>query len=657
MKQLFTPAVALMNRLSYPRKFVLISLLLAAPLALVIALLVRELDTRVGFAQQELAGIAYLRPLRNLFEHALLEQKLANEYAIGEIDMKGALLSNQARLDQDLQALEAADRQFGAALGAAGQLTEIQSLWDDIKARGLNMRAQQSDQRHEQLIAKLRALISQVGDSSNLILDPQLDSYYIMDAILLKLPEGQSLLTQVWMAGDRIIDRQTDYPDDRAHAIIRGGLLASNIDAIRHGLTVAFRVNPAARAALEAPLEAYDQATSGFLNQTEREIIHASAINLQPDVYAASAAHMLAANSVLWDRSADMLAGLLHARIDRFNSQKYLALGVSALVLVVVIYLWIGFYLAVMRTVATLDVAAQRMIGGDMRQMVQLDNRDELGKVARSFNDIATALVAASAERQAVVDNAVDGILTIDESGIVQSFNPAAARIFGRPAGDVLGQPVARLIPAPHDCEYRVVGVGREVVGRRGDGASFPLDLAIGEMHTGDRRAFIAIAHDLTERKRVEADRTRLQEEVIRVQAATLAELSTPLIPISDTVLVMPLIGAIDTQRAQQVLDTLLNGIERSQARIAILDITGVPMVDTQVAATLITAAQGVRLLGAQTVLTGIRPEVAQTLVGLGIDLSSVVTRSTLQSGIAYATSAHQAAGNAIDRGVKEAQR
>jgi rsbT co-antagonist protein RsbR len=102
--------------------------------------------------------------------------------------------------------------------------------------------------------------------------------------------------------------------------------------------------------------------------------------------------------------------------------------------------------------------------------------------------------------------------------------------------------------------------------------------------------------------------------------------------------MVMPLVGAVDSQRAQQVLSALLEGIAGSRARVAILDITGVAVVDTQVANALIRAAQAVKLLGAQVVLTGIRPEVAQTLVGLGADLSGIITRSSLQSGIAYAT-------------------
>lgn len=129
----------------------------------------------------------------------------------------------------------------------------------------------------------------------------------------------------------------------------------------------------------------------------------------------------------------------------------------------------------------------------------------------------------------------------------------------------------------------------------------------------------------------------RARDEIIQAQKLALRELSTPLIPISDTVMIMPLIGSIDSTRAQQVIETLLDGVSGSSTRTIILDITGVLVVDTQVADALIQAAQAVKLIGAQVVLTGIRPEVAQTLVGLGVDLGQIVTRSTLESGIDYA--------------------
>jgi PAS domain S-box-containing protein len=145
------------------------------------------------------------------------------------------------------------------------------------------------------------------------------------------------------------------------------------------------------------------------------------------------------------------------------------------------------------------------------------------------------------------------------------------------------------------------------------------------------------VTMDVTARKRAEEEQARLQEEVIQVQARMLAELSTPLIPINEEVLVMPLIGSLDQARSDNVIQTLLAGITRSRARVAILDITGVPGLDTRSADAILRAARAVRLLGARVVLTGIRPEVAQTLVTLGADLGGIVTRGTLEDGIAFA--------------------
>ena len=144
-----------------------------------------------------------------------------------------------------------------------------------------------------------------------------------------------------------------------------------------------------------------------------------------------------------------------------------------------------------------------------------------------------------------------------------------------------------------------------------------------------EKRALAEVAHS--------AARTHAQEEIIEAQKAIVRELSTPLIPITDRVMVMPLIGTIDSTRAQQIMETLLASLAAHDTQVVILDITGVSIIDTMVANALIEAARAARLLGGQVMLTGIRPEVAQTLVGLGVDLRGIRTHSTLDRGIAAA--------------------
>jgi anti-anti-sigma regulatory factor/HAMP domain-containing protein len=141
------------------------------------------------------------------------------------------------------------------------------------------------------------------------------------------------------------------------------------------------------------------------------------------------------------------------------------------------------------------------------------------------------------------------------------------------------------------------------------------------------------LQHEITERKRSEEAQARLLEEVTVAQA-TILEMATPLIPIDAETVVMPLVGVMDTQRAEQILTTLLEGVAGSRARVAILDITGVPVVDTQVAAILLRATRSVRLLGARVVLSGIRPEVAQSIVGLGVDVEGLTTYGSLEQAI-----------------------
>lgn len=140
----------------------------------------------------------------------------------------------------------------------------------------------------------------------------------------------------------------------------------------------------------------------------------------------------------------------------------------------------------------------------------------------------------------------------------------------------------------------------------------------------------------------IDISERREAERVIEEQSRRLMELSTPMIPISDEVVVMPLVGAIDAARAEQVLGALLHGLGRARANVAILDVTGVSLIDSQVASAIVHAARAVRLLGARAVLTGVRPDIASILVGLGIDLGDIVVRATLQSGIAYATGAER---------------
>lgn len=123
-------------------------------------------------------------------------------------------------------------------------------------------------------------------------------------------------------------------------------------------------------------------------------------------------------------------------------------------------------------------------------------------------------------------------------------------------------------------------------------------------------------------------------ERTFSLQKIALQELSAPLIPVFDGITIMPLVGTIDTQRAKQIMENLLHGVVKHRSVVVLIDITGVPVVDTMVAHHIIQAVQAVRLVGAKSMIVGIRPEIAQTIVNLGIKLDQIETKNTLKKGM-----------------------
>jgi anti-anti-sigma regulatory factor len=164
-----------------------------------------------------------------------------------------------------------------------------------------------------------------------------------------------------------------------------------------------------------------------------------------------------------------------------------------------------------------------------------------------------------------------------------------------------------------------------ELKRKRKDGSVFDTYITTFIVHdeAGQPIAQAAIVRDITE-----------QQEVIDAQKQAIQELSTPVIPIMEQIIVMPLIGSIDTMRARDITRSLLAGISTHRAKVVILDVTGVPIVDSGVANHLNKTIQAARLKGAQAIVTGISDAEAETIVDLGIDWSQLTTLSDLQTGL-----------------------
>jgi rsbT co-antagonist protein RsbR len=127
------------------------------------------------------------------------------------------------------------------------------------------------------------------------------------------------------------------------------------------------------------------------------------------------------------------------------------------------------------------------------------------------------------------------------------------------------------------------------------------------------------------------------REQIINAQASEVIELSSPILSLTEDIIVIPLLGTLDSARAFQIMEKILNSIQEKNSKVIILDITGVPLLDTATGANLVRTVKAIRLMGSECILTGVRPILAQTIVELGIDLQSMVTRNTLADGFVEA--------------------
>jgi PAS domain S-box-containing protein len=234
-------------------------------------------------------------------------------------------------------------------------------------------------------------------------------------------------------------------------------------------------------------------------------------------------------------------------------------------------------------------------------------------------------------------------IFFLDTKGHIQTCNPAAERLFGWRADEMIRGHFSQFFTPEHLASEGEPSEELEIAKRHGrfeeegwrvrkDGSRFWAEVVLTAMidKKGLLQGFGKVVRDLTQRRNTEAE--------IKQQATEILEMATvPIVGVWEGVVLVPLIGTLDSQRSQHLMERLLTRIVDTNSSVAVLDITGVPTIDTQTAQHLIETISAVRLLGAEVILTGVRPIIAQTLVHLGIDLSHVTTRSALASGLRVA--------------------
>jgi len=427
MRRFFAPAVALMNRLTYPRKFVTIGLLFSLPLALICLFLIHELNNRIAFAQLELLGNEYLRALRHLAE----DLQTQRDASCGAEAVRTKILAETSkRVENHIKKIEATDKRLGALLHTTREWTHIKGVLRALQSNVVKLPADESFTRHTAVLADLISLMNQAGDKSNLILDPDLDSYYLMESIVNRLP----LLTEETAQAAIYSEGRSGVIDPnllRFHLVNLAGAIGTRQKGLQRNFDVLFRET--ASVDLESRIEPSLRHSVAATDQLYRLLQRSGQESRDGKEVRLVALDAFRANYDLYDLSSSFLDQLLHVRIAGLRQRITLFSLCTLPCVLIAVYLFIGFYLGVMRTVASLQLATQRMLSGNLDDAdPQEQSRDELSDITRAYNDIARELRNEAAEAERAKDAALSAEsrirATAEELKVAKEAAEAASR-------------------------------------------------------------------------------------------------------------------------------------------------------------------------------------------------------------------------------------
>jgi PAS domain S-box-containing protein len=383
--------MAFLDRLSYPRKFMIISFLFLLPLLVFYPLVNEQLQRIQTYGYQEVRGADYLYALDHLLNDVQVYQIEAEKFSLGEIS-QGQLQASESRVDDSLQQLTQIHAHNGLTLGLGNETSQFSTEWEAIK----NSVAQQqsSDLQATQLIEDIQKLIFKIGNNSYLILDPDLDTYYTIDTVLLKVPENQILLSQLLAMGNEAIHADKLTPEQSAELVVRISRLRSNLEALNTNLGFALQSDKSGQMQplIKSALADYSISMSRFLDNVERKVITPEHISIDPGSLLADGQGLMVVQEHFFDNVSQALRIGIQGRIRTMTNRLLLGLGLVLITATFAFAIGLSVMRAISQPLQSLTAAAQRLALGDMAARAQILSGDEVGQTAAAFNTVMDRL-------------------------------------------------------------------------------------------------------------------------------------------------------------------------------------------------------------------------------------------------------------------------
>ncbi|MBV2234295.1 MAG: HAMP domain-containing protein [Sterolibacterium sp.] len=394
MTRLFAPAAALMNRFRYPVKFTLINLFVSLAIGFLAVSLVFNLQTTLRLSQKELAAIDLLQSLTRQVQLTQQHRGLSAGVLGGNEAMKKTLVDKQMAIDMAVADVSQTELRLRDEFNVAEAWQPIQQEWAQLGRSGMNLSAPDNLKAHTGLIRHLLEFQTTVADAGMLTGDPDLDTFYLIDSLVVRLPEMLELLGQTRAKGTGALASQEVTAQQQIDFSVQLSLLQHTLASLNGNLLKAGKAEPHLAGKLQAFSQEISQATAEVIDLVQNDILAGHYATSPEDYFAKVTATIDLGYAQLYDALLPALQTQVQARVDRLERQRAIYIGLAVVVVLLLFWLLSGLYYSVVASVGALSKVTRAMAAGDMTARVRLNTRDELVEVADSVNQMAGSLDA-----------------------------------------------------------------------------------------------------------------------------------------------------------------------------------------------------------------------------------------------------------------------
>ncbi len=390
---LFRPAERILDRLGFGGKVLLVGLLIALPLGYVTLFTERKLAADIEFTSRERVGLQFVPPAMALIQNVQKHRGTSQQALAGDTAAAERLPALQAEADAAVAALDDLDGRHGAALKTGEAWSAVKSAWDAIKSHGTDMTPEASFKAHTDLIAAVLGLVSLAADNSNLTLDPEFDTYYLMDLTTAALPAQLEFLGQMRALATGVATRGAVTEAEKLRLIGLEARSETMEERLRGDVEKAFAADADLEGTLGEALKSVDGPTTAFLDLVRRDLIEASTVTVSGQEVFDAATGAIDAGFGLETLATAALDDRLKDRVSRARTAKTRILGLVAAAIALALYAFLAFTATVRRSLRALETASRRIAEGDLTlDDVGVRSHDEIGRVARVFGEMARDL-------------------------------------------------------------------------------------------------------------------------------------------------------------------------------------------------------------------------------------------------------------------------